>query len=147
MCDSKFDIVLSSDCRSLWKHYRVVLFWGMEKYIFVVVSHSLLFKFSKLWWLPLLRNPEMWKGSIQVISLAVLYWEMVNFVLPEGKKPCSWKSCITSARRWSNILRRDEDGTRSNSSKICSVSPTDKHRRQENTHKYISLCIRPWDWV
>ncbi len=34
---------------------------GMQKNIFVVLSHSLLFKLTQLWWLLLLRNPEMWK--------------------------------------------------------------------------------------
>ncbi len=33
---------------------------GMQKYIFVVLSHSLLFKLTQLWQHPLLRNLEMW---------------------------------------------------------------------------------------
>ncbi len=39
---------------------------GNAKNIFVVLSHSLLFKLTQLWRLPLLRNPEMWKRSINI---------------------------------------------------------------------------------
>lgn len=35
---------------------------------------------------------------------------------PDGKKPWSWKSCMTRARRWSRVRRSDEYGTFSYSS-------------------------------
>lgn len=45
-------------------------------------------------------------------------------LLPEGKKPCSWNSCITSARLWSSVLRREEYGTLSNSRSVRMSSPS-----------------------
>ncbi|KAG7232781.1 hypothetical protein INR49_008102 [Caranx melampygus] len=42
--------------------------------------------------------------------------------VPDGKKPCSWNSCMTRARRWSRVLRRDEYGTRSRSPNRSSPS-------------------------
>ncbi len=44
--------------------------WECKKYIFVVLSHSLLLKLTQLWQLLLLRNPEMWKRSITHNTLA-----------------------------------------------------------------------------
>ncbi len=51
-----------------WKQYRrvfILLFeqMRMQKKC-VVLSHSPLFKLTQLWWLPLLRFPEVWKRSI-----------------------------------------------------------------------------------
>lgn len=45
-------------------------------------------------------------------------------VLPDGKKPCSWNSCMTSARLWSSVRRREEYGTFSNSSSVRMSSPS-----------------------
>lgn len=42
--------------------------------------------------------------------------------LLEGKKPCSWNNCMTRARRWSRVRRRDEQGTRSKSPRRSSPS-------------------------
>lgn len=55
-------------------------------------------------------------------SFWLLYLPLSAGGLPEGKKPCSWNSCMTRARRWSRVLRRDEQGTRSKSPRRSSPS-------------------------
>lgn len=56
--------------------------------------------------------------------------------LPEGKKPCSWKSCMTRALRWSRVLRREEYGTLSIPPKTSSDSaPTEGYMRCERDER------------
>lgn len=55
-------------------------------------------------------------------SIWLLHLSLSAGGLPEGKKPCSWNSCMTRARRWSRVLRRDEQGTRSKSPRRSSPS-------------------------
>ncbi len=57
-----------------WKHYRRVFSFcnfkqmGMQKIYLWYATHSLLFKLTQLWRLPLLRNPETWKGPLFQIA-------------------------------------------------------------------------------
>ncbi len=60
-------ISLSQFCSCFWKsHNRGVYLLLFEQMTFVVLSHSVLLKLTQLWQLPLLRNPEMWKGPLFV---------------------------------------------------------------------------------
>lgn len=47
----------------------------------------------------------------------------------EGKKPCSWNSCMTRARRWSRVRRKDEQGSRSKSPRRSSPSVSSQTKR------------------
>ncbi len=74
-------ISLSHFLSFYWKSWNIIvefLFcylskWGCKN-IFVVLSHSLLFKLTQLWRFPLLRNPEMWKGSLETHVIVVMWW-------------------------------------------------------------------------
>lgn len=63
-------------------------------------------------------------------------------MLPDGKKPCSWNSCMTSARLWSSVRLSEEYGTLSNSSsdKMSSLSVARKEQATESSANSSQLC-------
>lgn len=74
-----------------------------------------LFRFQYLAWAEETRAGEQCSEITVKVEL---------LMLPDGKNPCSWNSCITSARLWSSVLRREEYGTLSNSRSVRMSSPS-----------------------
>ena len=70
------------------------------------------------------RNKCKWKTDSEASCIDACTVCMCVRVLPDGKKPCSWNSCMTSALLWSSVLRSEEYGTFSNSSSARRTSPS-----------------------
>ena len=79
--------------------------------------------------------------NVESRSESVSVGRVCYCVLPDGKKPCSWKSCMTSARLWSSVRRREEYGTLSNSISVRMSSPSVAGKETKMLFIYVPSCL------
>lgn len=87
------------------------------------------------------------------VTVCVRERKVGGCVLPDGKKPCSWNSCMTSALLWSSVRRREVYGTLSNSSSVKMSSPSGAgkeagdYKPLDPWEEFELILTSQWHWI